>query len=122
MLYRTIEIEKMFTLKEAEHEIIEIMDNNGSQFKVVSIKKNSGFHSHKFNTNAGIYMLKGEIELSFPKEIVCGCDICGTTMPENHDKEKSGYKIKKGQLFLFEKDVNHSLTAIKNSIFLLIKI
>ncbi len=122
MFYRVTEIEKLFNLKNAEHEIIDIINNNNSQLKAVKIKKNSGFHSHKFNTNVGIYLTDGEVELSFPKEIICGCDICGTTIPEKHNRTNNEYKIKKGQLFLFEKDVNHSIKALKDSIFLLIKI
>ncbi len=122
MFYRTIEIDEMFTDKEANHEIVEIMSNNEAQLKLVYLKKHEGFDSHKFNTNVCIYLIEGELEMLFTKESICGCNICGAQIPDEHDDKKQKYKIKKGQLFIFEKDIFHSVKALKDSKFLLIKI
>ena len=121
MLYRAIEPSDFFTIKDAKHEIADIMNNNGAQLKLVSVKKESGFDSHMFNTNVCIYLISGEIKLTFMKDSFCGCNIC-SCIDEGKDFDNKDYKIKKGQLFLFEKDVRHSLRAIKDSVFLLIKI
>ena len=43
-------------------------------------------------------------------------------MPDEIDEEGKKYKIKKEQLFLFEKNIMHSVKALKDSVFLLIKI
>lgn len=121
MFYRTIEIDELFTEKDREHEIIDILQNNTSQLKLVYIKKHEGFEAHRFNTNVCIYLIEGELEFSFEKTSVCGCSICGSQIPDNHTEDKQTYKIKKGQLFLFKKDINHSIKALKDSKFLLVK-
>lgn len=122
MFYRVIDINDLFTNKEDDHEIIELISNSGSQLKLISIKKNSGFDSHMSNTNVFLYVTEGELELFFPKETICGCSMCGTTIPEKHDNENREYKIKKGQMFIFEKDTKHSLKAVKDSKFIMVKI
>ena len=122
MFYRVLDVNDMFNHKDNDHEIIEIMSYNNAQLKLVFVKKDSGFDFHMFNTNVCIYLTEGEIELSFPKKITCGCNICGVSKPEHHDNKNNEYKIKKGQMFLFEKDVRHSLKALKDSKFILVKI
>ena len=121
MLYKAIEPNGFFTIKDAKHEIADIMNNNGAQLKIVSVKKDYGFDFHMFNTNVCIYLINGEIKLTFMKDQLCGCNICGCINEENNSNNKE-FKVKRGQLFLFEKDVRHSLKAIKDSVFLLIKI
>ena len=121
MLYRAIEPEEFFNEKDADHEIVDILQNNGAHLKLVYLKKENSFDSHVSNTDVCIYLLNGELEISFSKENNCGCGICGCDEAEE-DENYRKYKIKKGQLFLFEKDVLHSLTALKDSAFMLIKI
>ena len=121
MLYNAIEPNDFFTIKDAKHEITDIMNNNGAHLKLVSVKKDYGFDSHMFNTNVCIYLINGEIKLTFMKDQLCGWGICGC-IDEGKDSENKEYKVKKGQLFLFEKDTRHTLKAIKDSVFLLIKI
>ena len=121
MLYKALEPNDFFTIKDARHEIADLMNNNGAQLKLVSVKKDYGFDSHMFNTNICIYLINGEIKLTFMKENPCGCNICSCA-DEGKDDDSREYKVKKGQIFLFEKDVRHSLKANKDSVFLLIKI
>lgn len=121
MLYKATEPNDLFTMKDAKHEIVDIMHNNDAHLKVVSVKKDYGFDSHMFNTNVCIYLISGEIKLTFMEEKLCGCNICGY-FDEGKDDNTKEYKVKKGQLFLFEKDIRHSLKAVKDSAFLLIKI
>ena len=52
----------------------------------------------------------------------CACQACGCEMDEGEEDESFKYKIKKGQLFFFEKDITHSIKALKDSYFLVIKI
>lgn len=122
MLYKVLDPNHFFTIKNAKHEIADIMKNNDAQLKLVAVKKDFGFDSHMFNTNVCIYLINGEIKLTFMKDQLCGCNICGCSKNEEKISDNEEYKIKKGQLFLFEKDVRHSLKAVKDSVFLLIKI
>lgn len=122
MLYKAMEIDEIFNDKDSAHEIIDILDNNGSHLKLVSLKKNEGFDSHMSHTNVCVYLVEGELEFTFDESTVCGCNICSEIASDNKNRKEHIYKIKKGQLFLFEKDVMHSLKAAKNSKFLLIKI
>ncbi|MBQ9245050.1 hypothetical protein IJ182_02150 [bacterium] len=122
MLYKAIEIDEMFGMKDANHEIVDIMKNNGAYLKLVSLKKNEGFDSHMSNTNICIYLIDGELEIEFEESSLCGCDICSTISSEKQKDYDKKHKIKKGQMFLFEKDVIHTLKAVKDSTFLLVKI
>ena len=122
MFYRTMEIDEILTGKDEPHEILDIMGNNDSHLKLVYLKKKEGFDSHKSNTNVFMYVTDGELEISFPKTSMCGCNICGGQIPDDNDGNDRKYKIKKEQMFMFEKDVEHSLKALKDSKFILVKI
>ncbi len=121
MFYKVMEPDEFLTQKDTNHEIVDILDNNGAHLKLIYVKKDEGFDSHMSNTNACIYLLEGEVELSFSPKSMCGCNICGTQISAD-EKENRIYKIKKGKMFLFEKDIIHSLKALKNSTFLYVKI
>lgn len=122
MLYKTLEIDDLINLKEADREIIDLLENNGAHLKLAALKKNQIFEPHMSHTNVCIYITDGELEINFPAKDTCGCQACGCDLPEEEDKDDRKYKIKKGQIFLFEKDVLHSVKALKDTTFLLIKI
>ena len=86
------------------------------------MKKDESFESKISHTDIFIYLTDGEIELIFPKEAECGCSICGCDIPDEDDNESKKYRIKKNQMFMFEKDVKHHVKALKDSKFLLVKI
>lgn len=122
MLYRIFEIDELIDVKaDLDREIIDLMENNGSNLKLVSLKKHQYLDPHTSQTNTTIFVTDGEIEITFPDTDSCTCESCGCDIPiEDEDGKK--YKIKKGQLFMFKKDVVHSVKALKDSTFLLIKI
>lgn len=122
MRYRTIEIEEFFTDKEKTREIIDLMSNNGSHLKVVYLKKHEELEAHMSNNDTCIYVTDGEIELTFPHDETCGCNTCGCDLSNEDEENSKKYKVKKEQMFFFEKDVVHSVKALKDSSFLLIKI
>ena len=122
MRYRTIEIEEFFTDKEKTREIIDLMENNGSHLKVVYLKKHEELEAHMSNNDTCIYVTDGEIELTFPHDETCGCNTCGCDLSNEDEENSKKYKVKKEQMFFFEKDVVHSVKALKDSSFLLIKI
>ena len=122
MLYKTLEIDDLINLKESDREIVDLLENNGAHLKLVALKKNQMLEPHMAHTNVCIYITDGELEISFPSDANCGCQACGCDLPDEEDKDNRKYKIKKGQIFLFEKDVLHSVKALKDTTFLLIKI
>lgn len=122
MRYRTIEIDEFFTDNEKSREIIDLMENNGSHLKVVYLKKHEELEAHMSNNDTCIYVTDGEIELNFPHDETCGCNTCGCGINSEEEKNSKKYKVKKEQMFFFEKDVVHSVKALKDSSFLLIKI
>lgn len=122
MRYRTIEIEEFFTDKEKTREIVDLMENNGSHLKVVYLKKHEELEAHMSHTDTCIYVTDGEIEIVFPHDDTCACNACGCGLPDEDNENGKRYKIKKEQMFFFEKDVIHSVKALKDSTFLLIKI
>ncbi len=122
MLYKAVEIDELINTKENDREIIDLMENNGSHLKIISLKKHEVIEPHTAHTNVCVYVIEGEIELIFNPEDNCTCEKCECNMPDEIDEEGKKYKIKKEQLFLFEKNIMHSVKALKDSVFLLIKI
>ncbi len=122
MFYRIFEVDELIDSKaDLDREMVNLMENNGSHLKLVSLKKHQYLEPHMSHSNTTIYLTDGEIEIVFPDSDNCTCQSCGCDIPiEDEDGKK--YKIKKGQLFMFEKDIVHSVKALKDSMFLLIKI
>ena len=121
MLYRILEIDELVSLKNADRAMVDLMENNDSHLKLIALKKHEKIAPHASKSDVCIYVIDGELELTFHHNEACGCTTCGC---EDHEKEnhEKKYKIKKEQLFLFEKDVMHSVEALKDSSFLSIKI
>lgn len=122
MLYKIFEIEDLIDDKESKREIIDLMENNGAHLKLISLKKHEEIEAHMSHSDACIYVHDGEIELMFDYNDNCTCQACGCEIVSEDKKESKKYKIKKGQIFFFEKNTTHSVKALKDSIFLLIKI
>lgn len=122
MLYRAIEIDKLIDNKDSKHQIVDLMENNNSHLKLIYLKKNEEIEPHISNTDACIYITDGELEIEFSPDSQCNCKDCGCALPDEDNKNGKKYKIKKEQLFFFEKDILHSVKALKDTTFLLIKI
>ncbi len=122
MLYKVLEPEDFLNSKDAEREIIDIMENNNSHLKLVSLKKHAEIEPHMAHTDVCVYVTEGEIELTFLHDDECTCQACMCTLPEENSKDSRKYKVKKGEMLLFEKNITHSVKALKDSLFLLIKI
>ncbi len=122
MFYRTIEIEELLNSKDADREIVDLMENNGAHLKLVSLKKHQEIEPHMSHADVCIFVADGELEIVFSDEDNCTCQACGCELPDEDKEDGRKYKIKKGQLFFFEKNVMHSLKALKDTYFLLIKI
>lgn len=122
MLYRTMEIDELISDKDAKREIIDLMENNGAHLKLISLKKHEEIEAHMSHTDVCLIVNDGEIELIFYHDNNCTCQSCGCQLTEEHQEEGKKYKVKKGQIFFFEKNIMHSVKALKDSCFLLIKI
>ncbi len=123
MFYRVFEIDELIDSKaDLDREIVDLMEHNSAHLKLVSLKKHQILEPHMSQANTAIYLVDGEIELMFPDADNCTCQSCGCDVPIQEEDEGKKYKIKKGQFFMFEKDVVHSVKALKDTLFLLIKI
>ena len=125
MYYKKLEPNELLKEKEKEYEdekkVIDLIERENAHLKLVSVKKDDGFESHISHTDVFVYIIEGELEIIFPKTSSCGCGICGCDIPDEDDEEAKKYKIKKNQMFIFEKEVTHSVKALKDSTFLLVK-
>ena len=123
MFYRVFEVDELIDSKaNLDREIVDLMEHNGAHLKLVSLKKQQILEPHMSHANTTIYLVDGEIEMMFPDVDNCTCQSCGCDVPIQEEDEGKKYKIKKGQLFMFERDVVHSVKALKDTLFLLIKI
>lgn len=117
-----MEIDELISEKDAERQIVDLMENNNSHLKLVYLKKHAVIEPHMSHSDVCVYVTDGELELIFSSEDNCSCQACGCDLPDEDDDEGKKYKIKKNQIFFFEKDVMHSVKALKDTTFLLIKI
>lgn len=78
-----------------------LMENEGRNLSIIAIKKDEIIDTHTSDSDAAVYVLDGEIELHF-------------------DAEK--FKVDKGEILMFKKDVEHKVVALKDSKFFLVKI
>lgn len=101
MFYNVLKAKDIIDLGEEKfkHEIL--MQDNDNCLSVIAIKKGEIIDTHTSVCDAAVYVLDGEIELHF-------------------DAEK--FKVDKGEILMFKKDIEHKVVALKDSKFFLIKI
>ena len=95
MFYRVFEIEELIDAKaNLDREIVDLMENNGSHLKLVSLKKHQYLEPHMAHTNVAIFVTEGELEIVFPDSENCTCQSCGCDI-QIEDEDGKMYKIKK---------------------------
>ncbi len=120
MFYKKIEAKDLFNKKEEDKQVTDLLETENAHLKAVYMKKNNSFNSHTSHTNVFIYIIEGELEIIF-HEKHSACNICGCSITEDDDNKAEKYKLKENQMFMFEKEVKHSIKALKDVIFLLVK-
>lgn len=101
MFYNILDVKKMVDLGDSKFVRKTLLEKDNSGVCVVGIKKNEIIDTHTAEENAAVYVVDGEIELHF-------------------DAEK--FTLKKGEMLLFKKDIQHKVLANKDSVFLLMKV
>lgn len=123
-MFKIFEIKDLIDDKKEDVLLINLLQKNEAELKLAYLKKEQEMRPYNTNTNACIYVLDGEIELIFNnEEYTCNSFSCNLeSHEEKTEKEFEKNKIKKHQLFLTEKELIHSIKALKDSTFLIIKI
>ena len=101
MFYNVLKAKEIVNCDESKFSRRILLENGESSLNIIAIKKNEIIDTHTSLEDAAVYVLDGEIELHF-------------------DAEK--FKLEKGEILLFKKDKEHTVYALKDSKFLLIKI
>lgn len=124
MQYKVFNVDELVNTKDADREIADLMENNGAHLKLIALKKHQDIEPHMSHTDVGIYVIDGELEFAFSTsgDSNCTCQACGCSVEEHEKDDMEKFKVKKEQLFFFGKDIMHSVTALKDSSFLVIKI
>lgn len=121
-MFKLFEIKDLINDKKEDVLLINLLQKNEAELKLAYLKKDEKMNPYNTSTNACIYVIDGEIELIFNnKEYACDSYSCNLEAHEEKEKEEKN-KIKKHQLFLTEKELIHSIKALKDSTFLIIKI
>ncbi len=82
-----------------------ILKNNDSLALLVSIKENQIMPEHNSPVNAFIYVIKGSVNFII-----------------NTFESNETFKVQKGEIFMFNKEENHKLIGLEDSIILVIRI
>ena len=122
MLYRAMKAEELIETDKTEQKFVDIMENNNAHLKIGYLKKNAETEPHMSHTDVCIYVTDGELEITFSHAADCTCTACSCALPKENNFETKTFKIKKDELFLFEKNTVHHIKALKDSVFLKIKI
>ena len=101
MFYNVLKAKKLVDLEEEKFQRKVLMEDNDNSLCIIAIKKNEIIDIHTSICDAAVYVLEGKIELHF-------------------DAEK--FKVEKGEILMFKKDKEHTVVALDDSKFLLIKI
>lgn len=101
MFYNVLKAKDIVNLDGGKFNRHVLMEKDDSCLSIIALKKDEIIDTHTSVCDAAVYVLDGEIELHF-------------------DAEK--FKVEKGEIFLFKKDAQHKVIALKDSKFFLIKI
>ncbi len=101
MFYNVLKAKDIVDLQDGKLQRKVLMENGGSSFSAIAIKKDEIIDTHTSTCDAAVYVIDGEIEIHF-------------------DAQK--FTVEKGEILMFKKDTQHKVLAMKDSKFLLIKI
>lgn len=101
MFYNVLELKDLVDNKENLFERNVLLEHGDSSLSAVALKKDEVIDTHISVCDACAYVYEGEAEFHF-------------------DAEK--FVVKKGELIMFKKEHEHSVLALKDTKFLLIKI
>ena len=101
MFYNVLKAKDIVDLQDGKLQRKVLMENGGSSFSAIAIKKGEIIDTHTSTCDAAVYVIDGEIEIHF-------------------DAQK--FTVEKGEILMFKKDTQHKVLAMKDSKFLLIKI
>ncbi len=101
MYYNVLELKDLVSNKEDRYQKEVLMENGNSSLCAVALKKDEVMDAHISVCDACAYVFEGEAEFHF---------------------EAEKFKVKKGELIMFKKEREHSVVALKDTKFLLIKI
>lgn len=122
-MFKIFEIKDLIDRKDEDVLLINLLQKKEAELKLAYLKKHQEMRTYNTNTNTCIYMIEGEIKLTFNnEEYSCNSFSCELKEHEETKKELETKTIEKNQLFLTEKELIHSIEALKNSTFLIIKI
>ena len=123
-MFKIFQIDELIDDKKEDILSINLLQKNEAELKLAYLKKDQEMRPYNTNTNACIYIIDGEIELIFNnEEYSCNSFSCNIkTHEEKTKKEQEKTLIKKHHLFLTEKELIHSIKALKDSTFFIIKI
>lgn len=101
MFYNVLKAKDIIDTEHEKFEHKRLLEKDNSSLTIIGLKKDEIIDTHTSESDAAVYVLDGEIELHF-------------------DAEK--FKLDKGEILMFKKDIEHKVLALKDSKFFLIKI
>ncbi len=101
MFYNVLKAKDIIDLDGEKFDKKILMEHEHSCFSVIALKKDEVIDTHTSVCDTAVYVIDGEIELHF-------------------DAQK--FKVDKGEVLMFKKDIQHKVLALKDSKFFLIVI
>lgn len=104
-----------------------LIDNNLHAAILFAIHKGQSLPKHSSPVDAFIYVIEGEVDFVLYKNADTCCDSCMCSVSSSMNDSSDAVEIKtvniqKGELFLFEKDIDHSVLAKKDTKILVVRI
>lgn len=122
MFYKNFNPENLISDKNVERDFITVAKNENSELILALLKKNYDIDTHVSHSDVCIYVVEGELEFDFMRSDDCECSVCSCKLPGENNDDKKAFYVKRGEMFRFEKHKHHSVKALKDSLFFIIKI
>ena len=104
-----------------------LIDNNLHAAMLFAMKKGQSLPKHRSPVDAFVYVIEGEIDFTLYKNADTCCDSCMCTVSSNLQESSDSveiktFEIKKEEIFIFEKDIEHAVLAKKDSKILVVRV
>ena len=101
MFYAGFKAKDLIELEDRKFEKKVLLEDGESKMAIIALKKEEIINSHISVKDAAVFVLDGEIEIHF---------------------EAEKFTLGKGEIIMFEKEKEHTVRALKDSKFILVKI
>ena len=122
MKYKAFDYKELIDITFSSVKMVNLLSKKEDKLNLVFVDKGETIPNHHSMVDVCIFVVEGKIEVVFNRLDNCICKACECDYFDDNEVVERRYIVKENQLFFFDKNVVHSINALKKSYFLVIKI